>query len=123
MEPLEAPNVVDGLLRCSATVGAFHLDYVDPRGTRTLHAIGTGGVLFVDVGRGTVSLRRAGDDSTVEFAHDTAASVALRAQDSHLLAVARGEATALVTLDDGIAAMRVADAAASSFDTGLWSTL
>ena len=122
VEPLEAPNVADGLLKCSESIGAFHLDYVDPRGTRTLHVIGTGGVLFADVGRGTVVLRRKDEDGATEYSHDTTAALPLRRQDAHLLEVARGYAQPLVTLDDGFAAMRVAAAAERSFASGLWES-
>ncbi|PZF86694.1 Gfo/Idh/MocA family protein [Jiangella anatolica] len=121
---VEEPNVVDGLLtHVGGVTGAFHLDYVEPRGTRTIHVVGTGGSLLADVGRGTLTLRRAGEDADrlQSFAEPPAA--ALGRQLDHLLEVAAGAAAPLVGLDDGLAALAVADALRASAASGDWTAV
>ncbi len=118
---IEAPNLVDGLLALdSGVTGAVHIDYVEPRGTRTLHVVGSGGVLFADIGRGTVRLRQAGadDERLVDLAEP--ASVPLGRQAAHLLAVARGEEQPRVGLRDGLAALAVTDALIRSAADRRW---
>lgn len=121
---VEEPNVVDGLLVHAAGVtGAFHLDYVEPRGTRTIHVLGTGGSLLADVGRGTLTLRRAGDDFDRRQSFTEPPAAALGRQLDHLLEVAAGTATPVVGLDDGLAALAVSDALRQSAATGDWTTV
>jgi predicted dehydrogenase len=119
---LESPNTVDALLELeSGIVGAAHIDYVEPAGTRTLHVAGTEGVLFADIRHGRISLRRAGEGH--ERRYDLAESPAepLARQAAHLLDVAAGDAEPRVTLADGVAALAVADALARSATTRAWT--
>lgn len=121
---VESPNAVDALLELrSGIVGAAHIDYIEPRGTRTLHLAGTEGVLFADIRHGRISLRRAGEDH--ERRYDLAESPAepLARQAAHLLAVADGVAEPRVTLADGVAALAVADALTRSAETRTWTAV
>lgn len=119
---IESPNLVDALLRHrDGVVGAVHLDYVDQRGTRTLQVIGSGGTLFADIARGVLTVRRAGE--TLERIHDLAepASEPLARQAAHLLALAADPGLApLVGIDDGLAALRTAEAMIHSASAGGW---
>ncbi|MEU4014573.1 Gfo/Idh/MocA family oxidoreductase [Microbacterium sp. NPDC028030] len=122
---VESPNLVDALLRHqSGIVGAVHLDYVDQRGTRTLHVVGSGGTLFADIARGTISVRRAGEN--LERHHDFAESPAepLARQAAHLLELAgdRG-VTPRVGLDDGLAALSTAEALVRSAADDRWTAV
>lgn len=118
---VEEPNVVDGLLaHASGVTGAFHLDYVEPRGLRTIQIVGTGGSLLADFGRGTLTVRAAGDAAEQLYSYPETAAVALRRQLDHLLDVADGTASPLVSLDDGLAALAVADALRASAAAGTW---
>lgn len=122
---VESPNLVDALLRHrDGVVGAVHLDYVDQRGTRTLHVIGSGGTLFADIARGTISVRRAGE--RLERLHDFAEppSEPLARQAAHLLELAADPATEpRVSLDDGLAALATAEALIRSAAEGRWAAV
>lgn len=119
LEHVERPNIVDGLLEHDTGVaGAFHLDYVEPHGLRTIHVIGTEGSLFADIGRGTVTVRH-GDRDQV-FVRPEPPVSALRRQADHLLDVAAGTAAPAVGLEDGIAALAVVEALIRSAETHSW---
>lgn len=118
---VERPNAVDAMLLMEADVaGAVHLDYVERRGTRTLHVLGTGGTLQLDVGRGEVILRRKGAEHDERFDLAEAPAVPLRRQAEHLLALAAGTESPRVTLQDGLAAMSVTDALIRSAAGRTW---
>lgn len=118
---IESPNVVDGLLGfANGMVGAVHLDYVEPVGTRTVHVVGTGGSLRLDAGRHEIVLRTAGTDHERRYAYPENASAGLGRQLQHLLAVARGEVEPAVSLDDGLAALAVTEAVRASAVSESW---
>lgn len=123
LEHVERPNVVDGLLEHdTGVVGAFHLDYVEPHGLRTVHVIGTDASLVADVGRGTITVRQGdraqGRDQV--FLRPEPPAAALRRQVDHLLEVAAGTTAPAVGLDDGIAALAVVEALIRSAETHGW---
>ncbi|NED97818.1 Gfo/Idh/MocA family oxidoreductase [Phytoactinopolyspora alkaliphila] len=121
---VEQPNVVDGLLvHTSGVTGAFHIDYVEPRGLRTIQVAGTGGSLLADFGRGTLTIRAAGEDFDQHRSYPEAPSAALGRQARHLLDVARGAVTPAVSLDDGLAALAVTDALRASAVSDDWVSL
>lgn len=118
---VEQPNLVDGLVRCaSGLVGAFHLDYAEPVGTRTLHVIGTRGTLFVDVARGCGTIRTPDHEAGRDIGAPEAPSEALARQAAHLLDVARGDCAPAAGIADGLAALAVADAAIGAAERGGW---
>lgn len=119
---VEEPNVVDGLLmHAGGVTGAFHIDYVEPRGLRTIHVVGTGGSLLADFGRGTLTIRAVGDDGEQLHSYPETPAIALRRQLDHLLDVADEAASPLVGLDDGLAALAVTDALRESATTSSWT--
>ncbi|QYH35270.1 Gfo/Idh/MocA family protein [Salinibacterium sp. M195] len=119
---VESPNVADALLvHADGLSGAVHLDYVEPVGVRTIHVVGSGGSLFADLSGGQIRIRRAGADEEVRDCAELPAE-ALRRQADHLVAVAGG-AQPIVTLDDGIAALAVAEAVARSVRERAWTTI
>ncbi|MFB2596637.1 Gfo/Idh/MocA family protein [Herbiconiux sp. P17] len=121
MPHVESPNLVDGLLVLESGVsGAVHVDYVEPRGTRTLHIVGSEGALFADIGRGTIALRRGGEVFDRAFDLAEPASVPLGRQAAHLLAVASGAEQPRVGLRDGLAALAVTDALIRSAADRSW---
>lgn len=124
VERVEHPNLVDGLLRIDENlIGAFHVDYAEPRGTRTLHIVGTGGTLFADIGAGTIGLRGRTADTDRTIALPQTPAEVLQAQASHLLAVAAGTEQPAVGLADGLAALAVAESALRSAESGQWTAI
>lgn len=121
---VESPNALDALLLTEGDVaGAVHIDYVEPRGTRTLHVVGTGGTLHLDVGRGEVVLRRKDADHDARYDFGEAPAVPLRRQAEHLLALVDGADQPRVTLRDGLAAMAVTDALIRSAAGRTWEAV
>lgn len=121
---VESPNLVDGLIAMEAGVtGSFHIDYVEPRGTRTLHIVGTGGTVFADIGRGTVEVRAAAEDGIRQYSYAEPASAPLARQAAHLLAVAAGTEEPRVTLRDGLAALATTDALIRSAASRSWTAV
>jgi D-apiose dehydrogenase len=117
---VESPNLVDALLVLeSGVVGAVHLDYVEPAGTRLLTIVGTEGILMTDVARGRVTVRRAGADDAVEDLAEPP-SAPLTRQAAHLLAVADGREAPVAGLRDGLAALEVAAALIRSAPGRTW---
>jgi len=118
---VEEPNLVDGLLALhDDVVGSFHIDYVEPRGTRTLHVVGSGGTLQADFRHGNVVLRMAGEDGERSISQVESAADALASQARHLLAVAQGDVAPRVTLADGLAALETTDSLIRSASTRGW---
>ncbi|WP_433608007.1 Gfo/Idh/MocA family protein [Dactylosporangium sp. CA-139114] len=127
---VERPNCVDGLLEFASGLRAtFHLDYLEPVGTRTVQVLGTGGGLLADFGRGTITTRTTTRTTTQtgtrtelhELPEPPAA--ALGRQAAHLVAVARGEAEPVVTLADGVAALAASEAVRAAVATQRWHQL
>ena len=121
---VEQPNLVDGLLETrEGVLGSFHLDYVEPRGTRTLHVVGTGGSMVADIARGTLTVYEGSHASERRVVHQETAAEVLARQAAHLLDVACGAATPAAGIVDGLAALRVTDAAVASARTASWVSL
>lgn len=114
---VETPNAVDGMLSfADGLVGTFHLDYLEPCGLRVFQAVGTGGSLLADLGRGEVIVRSAGVDHERRYACPEPPSAALRRQLDHLL----DGTPPRVGVADGVAALAVAEAVAEAARTRSW---
>jgi predicted dehydrogenase len=97
-----------GLRYQSGMLGSVHLDYNQRPSAHTLEVVGTEGVIRWD-----------NADMPPGFERNDLFLAEMR----HFLAVARGEATPLCTLEDGIQALRLALAAQRSVETGKISIL
>lgn len=118
---VEQPNLVDAMLELSSGVmAACHIDYVEPRGLRTMHVVGTGGSIFADIGAGALTVRAAGHQGEEHYRWAEPASGPLTRQAQHLLAVAAGEHQPLVSYSDGLAALQVAEALRDSAERQNW---
>ncbi|GAA2619944.1 hypothetical protein GCM10010399_58840 [Dactylosporangium fulvum] len=121
---VESPNCVDGLLEFASGLRAtFHLDYLEPLGTRTVQVLGTGGSLLADLGRGTIAVRAGSADRVVLHELPEPAAAALARQAAHLVAVCRGEVPPQVTLADGVAALAASEAVRRATATHVWQDL
>jgi predicted dehydrogenase len=109
-----------GLRFAGGALGSLHLDYCQRPPSHHLEAIGTQGMVRWDNAGGAVQLYRAGDDQWSSFPAPSGfeRNVLFLDQMRHFLAVARGEAEPLCTLDDGIQALRLALAANLSQSQG-----
>jgi predicted dehydrogenase len=117
---LQDPNVVDAVLRMqSGATGTAHLDYVQQDGSRTCRIIGDRGTLEVDVRQGRLTMNCVGRTPVIQDLAEPR-DRAFRAQAEHFLDVIAGRAVPRVTLDDGLAALDVAEALIESVARGRW---
>lgn len=108
-EHTEWPNTVDALLRAGDVGVSVHLDYIRQPSRRVCTVIGADATMTVDViGDLTVRQEVTGETRTVSHAEPRNAMFTRQAE--HFLAVVRGERAPSVTAEDGLAAMRTAEA-------------
>jgi predicted dehydrogenase len=114
-----------GLQFRSGVLGSVHLDYNQRPSAHTLEVIGSRGVLQWDNRSGAVSLFRADEaEQTSESREMFPAPPGFERNDlflaemRHFLTVARGETAPVCTLEDGVAALRLALAAHRSAHEG-----
>lgn len=107
----QSPNVVNAVLRTAPGVtGTAHLDYVRTPSRRALAVVGDAGELQVDVRAGLISITRRGSGQVDQLEFAEPRDQPYRAQAEHFLDVCAGKDEPLVSLADGLAALRVADA-------------
>jgi predicted dehydrogenase len=105
------PNVVNAVLRTTAGVtGTAHLDYVRQPARRAFTVVGDRGELAVNVRAGQLTIARRGTELVEEIQLPEPRDQPYRAQAEHFLDVSAGKAEPLVSMADGLAALRVADA-------------
>jgi predicted dehydrogenase len=109
-----------GLRFFGGALGSLHLDYCQRPPSHHLEMIGTRGVIRWDNAGDAVQLYRASDDQWSSFSVPAGfeRNIMFLDQMRHFLAVARGEAKPLCTLDDGLQALRLALAANLSQSQG-----
>jgi predicted dehydrogenase len=109
-----------GLRFFGGALGSLHLDYCQRPPSHRLEMIGTRGVIRWDNAGDAVQLYRASDDQWNSFSVPAGfeRNIMFLDQMRHFLAVARGEAKPLCTLDDGLQALRLALAANLSQSQG-----
>jgi predicted dehydrogenase len=109
-----------GLRFFGGALGSLHLDYCQRPPSHHLEMIGTRGVIRWDNAGDAVQLYRASDDQWNSFSVPAGfeRNIMFLDQMRHFLAVARGEAKPLCTLDDGLQALRLALAANLSQSQG-----
>jgi predicted dehydrogenase len=109
-----------GLRFFGGALGSLHLDYCQRPPSHRLEMIGTRGVIRWDNAGDAVQLYRASDDQWSSFSVPAGfeRNIMFLDQMRHFLAVARGEAKPLCTLDDGLQALRLALAANLSQSQG-----
>jgi predicted dehydrogenase len=121
-----------GLQFADGVIGSLHLDYNQRPPAHYLEIIGTQGTLRWDNADGAVHLYRSEDgaSSSGSPAWEVFPSPAgfernhlFLAEMRHFIQVARGEAESLCTLEDGIQALKLADAAKASAREGKLYTL
>lgn len=121
LEMTQDPNIVNGLLETAGGIsGTAHLDYVQAPGVRLFTIIGDKGTLVVDAVRGTVTVRVYRDEFERIFNLSEHFDAMMQRQHGHFLDVVRGHLEPKVTIEDGIDAIRVADAMIEACETGSW---
>lgn len=117
----ENPNVVDALLVGDRLSGTVHLDYVQDPSRRSLTVIGDRGSLCVLPTQGELRCVVGGEEQIEHFGSER--EQGLRRQADHFIGVVTGAESPEVRFEDGLAALRVADAVRRSARSGGWERI
>jgi len=109
-----------GLRFKSGVIGSLHLDYLQRPPSHTMEIIGTQGTVRWDGLSGEVSIYRADDGKWEKHrpAEEFERNTLFHSEISHFLQVCQGQAKPRCSLDDGIAALKLALAALISNSSG-----
>ena len=109
-----------GLRFAGGAIGSLHLDYNQQPPSHSFSVNGTGGSLKCDLADGTVNLYRAEQKAWEGYPLPAGweRNVMFMEEMEHFLAVARGEAQPVCTLEDGIRVMQLIEAIKRSQHTG-----
>lgn len=123
-ELTQDPNVVNALIEMANGVsGTAHLDYVQSPGQRYFTVIGDAGTLAVDAVGGLVLHQRYDEENQrIYKVHETFDGMMMR-QLEHFIAVIEGKEEIQTTLEDGVNALRIADALIDSAANDAWQPI
>lgn len=123
-EKTQNPNVINSILELENGIsGTAHLDYVQSPGQRHFTIIGDKGTIAIDAVKAKVFLQVYEEDfeRTYQFA-ETFDGMMSR-QIEHFIAVIEDKESSRVTLDDGLNALRVADALILAAENKAWQDI
>jgi predicted dehydrogenase len=123
-EKKQEPNVVDALLETAASVsGTAHLDYVQSPGRRVFSIVGDEGSMTIDATRRVLAIQIYADEFERAYPIAETFDSMMSRQLDHFVRVIKENEECKVTVDDGINALRVADALIRSTETGSWQSI
>lgn len=124
-ERTQNPNVVNAVLELESGIsGTAHLDYVQSPGQRALTVIGDRGTLSIDAVNGQVVLRLYDEEFDRTFQVTETFDGMMGRQLEHFINVIREkEAAPRVSLEDGLNALRVADALILAAENRAWESV
>ena len=121
LEKMQDPNVVNAILELESGVsGTAHLDYVQAPGQRSFRIIGDRGYLEIDALRPTVVVKRYTDEFEQVFRFDESFDQMMSRQLDHFFEVIDDRMAPNVSIDDGLNAIRVADAMIAACRLRTW---
>lgn len=122
LEKMQDPNVVNAILELESGVsGTAHLDYVQAPGQRSFRIIGDRGYLEIDALRLTVVVKRYTDEFEQVFRFDESFDQMMSRQLDHFFEVIDDRMAPKVSIDDGLNAIRVADAMIAACRLQTWT--
>ncbi|MGD9562424.1 MAG: Gfo/Idh/MocA family protein [Pyrinomonadaceae bacterium] len=123
-EKKQEPNVVNALLQLESGVsGTVHLDYIQTPGKRVFGIVGDAGAMTVDASRRSIFLQRYSDEFEMTYTLAETFDSMMARQLDHFLGVVAGREECRVVVEDGINALRVADALILSAETSSWQLI
>jgi predicted dehydrogenase len=124
LEKSQNPNVADCLLELESGIsGTAHLDYVQSPPQRCFTIIGDRGALTVNTIPGVVTVKIYGEQFDRIYRILEQRDVMMDRQLDHFIGVVRGSEKPRVTLEEGLNALRVADALVLSCQQNSWQAL
>jgi predicted dehydrogenase len=122
LERTQAPNVDNAILKMESGIsGTAHLDYVQTPGTRCFTLIGDKGTLTADAVRGMVTVNIYKEEGERVLRLSEPFDAMLARQHDHFLELITGETDPKVSIDDGINALRIADALIAASEAERWT--
>lgn len=114
---IEVEDVAEILLNFAAgPLGNVHLDYLRRPAEHTMNVICAAGTIHWKAARADVEYSESGGDwQRTAASPDFKRNNLFLEEIKHLIAVSNGDATAVCTLEDGVAALEIAIAARASF--------
>ncbi len=120
-EKTQNPNVVNAVLELESGIsGTAHLDYVQSPGQRLLTIIGDQGTISIDAVKGQVVLGIYDEEFDRVFQLTETFDGMMARQLGHFIDIIRENVAPRVTLEDGLNALRVADALILSVEQSDW---
>jgi predicted dehydrogenase len=107
----------------SGISGTAHLDYVQSPGRRCFTIIGDRGALTVDAVQGVVTVKVYSEQFDRSYRIFEERDAIMDRQLDHFIEIVRGGVKPRVTLEDGLNALRVADALVLSCQQNSWQAL
>jgi len=121
LELTQNPNVVDCLTQLqNGITGTVHLDYVKTHRQRRFTIVGDKGTIESDVLAGVVKVEVKGETFARQYQYGECVDTAFECEHDHFLQIVRGKEEPLVTVEDGLRAVAVADALILSCETREW---
>jgi predicted dehydrogenase len=120
-EKTQNPNVVNAVLELESGIsGTAHLDYVQSPGQRHFTIIGDRGTIAVDAVKARIFLQDYNEEFERAYQFSETFDSMMRRQIEHFLEIIRSDEEIRVTFEDGINALRVADALISAAENSVW---
>jgi D-apiose dehydrogenase len=121
LELTQNPNVVESILELkNGITGTVHLDYVRHPSARHFTVVGDRGTLEADAQQGLVVARLHSENFSRMYPCNEHRDAIMERQRDHFIEVIHGTEQPLVSLEEGLRAVRVADALILSCATERW---
>jgi D-apiose dehydrogenase len=124
LELSQQPNVVEAILELqSGVTGTVHLDYVQLPSRRRITLVGDQGTLEISADQSLVSVQIRGEEYLRIYQGLEQRDDLMGRQLDHFIAVINGVDLPLVTVQDGLMALKVADALILASETRRWQSI
>ena len=124
LEFYQNPNIVDSLVRLrNGITGTVHLDYVQSPGDRSITIIGDKGTLKSDIANGTIIIKTKADDFVKHYDCSEHRNKMFIREHDNFIAMINEDAKPLVSIEDGIQSLAIAEAMIKSAETRQWQNV
>jgi predicted dehydrogenase len=124
LELSQRPNVVEAIIEMkSGATGTVHIDYVQLPSYRHIRVIGDKGRLEIDMNQNIVSVHPRGELNARTFQAVESRDKIFERQLDHFMDVIALNTQPMVTVHDGLKALKVADALIASCESRSWQTI
>lgn len=124
LELSQQPNIVEAIIEMnSGATGTVHLDYVQQPSYRHIRLIGDQGSLEIDMNQNIVSVHIRGEHNPRRYQALESRDNLFERELDHFMDVIALETQPMVTVQDGLNALKVADALIASCESRSWQTI